>query len=418
MDGRVLIVEDTRTFATLLQRELEQNYGLSTVGAASLEEMRQVVLRDGAGSFDVALLDLNLPDAQGGEIVDYAMQKGLPSIVFTGEFNDDLRGQMIAKRVIDYVHKGGAESVTYVGKLVHRILKNRSIRVLVVDDSRTARNYIAGLLRIQQYQVLEADNGEDALRLLKDHPGVGLVITDYHMPGMDGYELVRRIRQEHDRSRLAVIGVSAHGSNLISARFIKNGANDFITKPFLEEEFYCRVTQNIELMETIQALAEASVRDFLTGLHNRRFFYESAQKCFASAQRGQITIALAMVDIDHFKKLNDTHGHEAGDEVLRNVGEVLRSSFRETDIVARMGGEEFCVLLVNMAWESAKVFFERLRVILASHEIRYKGQNLRITASIGACTGLHESLPAMIHAADEMLYKAKAAGRNRVVVAE
>jgi diguanylate cyclase (GGDEF)-like protein len=171
-------------------------------------------------------------------------------------------------------------------------------------------------------------------------------------------------------------------------------------------------------METIQALAEASVRDFLTGLHNRRFFYESAQKCFASAQRGQITIALAMVDIDHFKKLNDTHGHEAGDEVLRNVGEVLRSSFRETDIVARMGGEEFCVLLVNMAWESAKVFFERLRVILASHEIRYKGQNLRITASIGACTGLHESLPAMIHAADEMLYKAKAAGRNRVVVAE
>jgi diguanylate cyclase (GGDEF)-like protein len=418
MKGRILIVEDTKVFATILQRELENNLGLSTVVAVSLEETKQVLEREGVESFDLALLDLNLPDAQGGEIVDFALQKGLPSIVFTGEFSDELREQMIAKRVIDYVYKESAASVAYVGKLVLRILKNRSIRVLVVDDSRTARSYIVRLLANHQYQTLEAENGEEALEMLKQHPDVCLVITDYHMPGMDGYELVRRIRQDYAMARLAIIGVSSHGNNMISARFIKNGANDFITKPLLEEEFYCRVTQNIELLETIQALAEASVRDFLTGLHNRRYFYESAQKYFASAQRGQIKIAMAMVDIDHFKKFNDAYGHEAGDEVLRNVGEVLRNSFRETDVVARLGGEEFCVLLVNMAWESAKLFFERLRVTIASREVHFKGQKLRFTASIGACSYIEESLPAMINAADELLYKAKASGRNRVVVAD
>ena len=416
MKGRILIVEDTRVFATILQRELETNLGLSTVVAASLEETKEVLGREGVDSFDLALLDLNLPDARGGEIVDYAQQQGLPSIVFTGEFNDELREQMIAKRVIDYVYKESAASVAYVGKLVLRILKNSSIRVLVVDDSRTARNYIVRLLLNHRYQVLEAENGQEALAVLKQHPDVRMVITDYHMPGMDGFELVRRLRQDYSMSQLAIVGVSSQGNHLISARFIKNGANDFITKPFLEEEFNCRVTQNIELLETIQALAEASTRDYLTGLHNRRYFYETAQKYFASAQRGQIRIAMAMVDIDHFKKFNDSYGHEAGDEVLRNVGEVLRSSFRETDIVARMGGEEFCVLLVNMAWESAKVFFERLRVALADREILFKGQKLRITASVGACSSLQDSLPTMINCADELLYKAKAAGRNRVVV--
>ena len=123
--------------------------------------------------------------------------------------------------------------------------------------------------------------------MLKRHPDIKMVISDYFMPGMDGVELTRRIRHRHRKDQLAVIGISAYGNTILSARFIKNGANDFLNKPFSSEEFYCRVTQNLEMLEYIQKLRETSIRDPLTGLFNRRRFFEAAKELHARLARGE-----------------------------------------------------------------------------------------------------------------------------------
>ena len=415
MKGKVLIVEDDHMTAKVVRRELEKALELPVKVADSFKATVEVLAAEGKDSFSVALVDLHLPDAPQGEVLDHLLALGVPCIVFTGEFSDELREQMVAKRVIDYVLKENAASVHYVARLVRRIHLNQGIKVLVVDDSRTARHIITALLRRHLFQVIEAESGEQALELLEEHRDIYLVITDYHMPGMDGFELVKRIREKFDMNRLAIIGLSAHGSNLLSARFIKNGANDFITKPFLEEEFYCRVTQNIALMETIHQLEEASVRDALTGLHNRRYFNEAAAQLFANMRRGQLQIVVGMIDLDFFKRVNDTHGHDAGDAVLKGVSGVLLGCIRETDILARTGGEEFCVLLVNTSPEGAAVLFERMRAAIEAAEIPFAGQTLQITASFGVCTEPRDRLQAMINGADELLYRAKSLGRNRVV---
>ncbi|MBU4412947.1 MAG: diguanylate cyclase, partial [Proteobacteria bacterium] len=218
----------------------------------------------------------------------------------------------------------------------------------------------------------------------------------------------------HAKDELAIIGLSATGDQTISAQFIKNGANDFLSKPFSTEEFYCRVNQNMDLLDYIRQIKESSNRDYLTGLYNRRYFFEMGKKLLSSANRGHITVAVALLDIDFFKKVNDTHGHDAGDLVLKNLGAALLRRFRETDIVCRYGGEEICILVVNMAGESIHDIFNGVRKNIAQTTMDLGREKIRITVSIGLCVEAKESLEEMITIADEMLYAAKENGRNQV----
>ncbi|HIJ85221.1 MAG TPA: response regulator, partial [Magnetococcales bacterium] len=250
---KILIVEDSRLFSNLLKKEVLSREGLSPVVTESFAATKKI-LEAGQENFFVALLDINLPDAPQGEVVDLVLGHGVPAIVFTGEFNDELRERMITKKVVDYILKENASSVTQVVSLVERLIRNQSIKVLVVDDSRSARLMVVDLLKIHRFNVLEAADGDQAMEVLVHNPDIRLVLTDYNMPGMDGFELTQQIRKTYDKSQIAVIGLSSYGNNILSARFLKRGANDFITKPFLAEEFFVRVTQNVEIIEYISAL--------------------------------------------------------------------------------------------------------------------------------------------------------------------
>ena len=286
----------------------------------------------------MALLDLHLPDAADGRIVDYVIGKGIPSIVFTGDVDCAVRDRIWSKKVVDYVAKDSPDSLDYLCSLVRRVSLNKYIHVLVVDDSSTVRRHLMRLLEAHEFIVHEANDGETALDAIARHPEIKVVIADYFMPGLDGVELTRRIRRLRRKDELAVIGISAYGNTILSARFIKNGANDFLNKPFSSEEFYCRVTQNLEMLEYIQKLRETAIRDPLTGLYNRRHFFEAAKILHADLARGETPMTLAMIDIDFFKKVNDTYGHAAGDEVLKHVAQGLSNRFRGHDVAARLGG--------------------------------------------------------------------------------
>lgn len=412
--SRILIVEDSKTIASLLKNQMKGDLGLESDIAGTYSDA--VRFLENGSDYIVALLDLNLPDAEPGEIVDYVVAKNVPTVVFTGDISDDIQDFCWSKRVVDYVLKEGIQNVGYLSDIVHRLQKNPDVKVLVVDDSALARQAATRLLEVHRYQVLEAEDGVQALEVLVEHPDIALIITDYSMPNMDGFELIRSVRERYDKRMLGIIGVSANASPGLSARFIKHGANDFLNKPFSADEFYCRVTQNVEMIEYVKAIRDASHKDFLTGLRNRRFFFETAEGLYADAKRGNTTIAIAMLDIDHFKKFNDSFGHDAGDEVLRTIAGVIESRFRKSDIVARFGGEEFCVLASNMDIEKVQIVFEEICETISQYDVNLGNTVAKATVSIGVCTTLHDSLEKMIRIADEKLYQAKNSGRNQVVI--
>jgi diguanylate cyclase (GGDEF)-like protein len=409
--SQILYVEDSRTVGSLISKSLRDSLDFELHWAQTYAEALEKLDAPDADYF-IGLLDLNLPDAPNGEVVELVQQHQIPAVVFSG---DDHRESMWAKNVADYVLKEGRHNIAYLTTLINRIYRNSDLKILVVDDSRTSRRYVGNLLRMHRYQVLEARDGREALTVMVENPDIRMLITDYEMPGMDGFELIKELRNSYSVDDLAIIGMSGAGRGDLSARFIKQGANDFLTKPFAVEEFYCRVSQNITLLEHIQAIKDLSNKDYLTGLYNRRYFYDACGHLFESAKRKHLSVAVAMMDIDFFKKVNDTYGHDAGDVVLKQVSAILNDRFRESDIVARFGGEEFCVLTSNMAQDSIEDVFEDVRAQIESTDIIVGDETINVTISIGICTVFQDSLEGMITRADNLLYEAKEGGRNRIV---
>ncbi|MTW20843.1 diguanylate cyclase [Allochromatium palmeri] len=414
---RVLLIDDSQAISRLLRARCQDLAGVESEIAGSLAEARALLAAEPTRFF-VAVVDLNLPDSCEGEAIDLAHAHGLPVIVLTAHYDEAIRERMLAKEVVDYLLKSSLHEIDHVATLVRRIHRNRSVKVLVVDDSRSFRAYLVKLLELHRLQVLQAENGREALEIMKTDPGVDLVITDYNMPEMDGLALIGALRQRHPRSELAIIGLSEQGSQALSARLLKNGANDFITKPFLVEEFYCRVIQNIEQIELVRAIRDSSVRDYLTKLYNRRYFFETGETLYAAARRRQLALAAVMLDIDHFKRVNDTHGHLAGDRVIKQVASILADGVRQADLLGRYGGEEFCILLTGIDQTHLAMILERLRSAIEATRIEHDDLALSVTISLGATLELTDSLQAMIDRADACLYRAKQGGRNRFVIDE
>jgi diguanylate cyclase (GGDEF)-like protein len=413
---RIIVVEDSRFFSQLVRKAIMERMPTAEVTiAASLAETKAAVAAAPL-PFHLGLIDLVLPDSKEGEALDFMQSQGVPCIVFSSVFSADLRERLFADNVVDYILKDTPSSLDYLVSMVEQLERNRSIKILVVDDSRTARRYLMDMLQSHHFQVVEASGGQQALDILAEQPDISMALMDYHMPDMDGVEMTRRIRALYPPDRLALIGISSVGSHSLSAQFIKHGANDFLNKPFLREEFFCRIIQNLRMLDLLERLKENANRDFLTKLHNRRYFYESGNSLLASAQRGQITLTAAIIDLDHFKQINDQHGHEAGDQVLQAVARTLTGMVRKSDLLARYGGEEFAILAVNMAPDHIEAYFDGLRTALDALRIPYGDTDLGITASIGVCHGQTDSLSGLLDRADKALYRAKADGRNHVKI--
>ena len=412
---RILVVEDSITHAYMLKRKITQHLPVTVTVAGTFAEAKKIVEND-TGDIFLAVLDLNLPDASGDKVVDYILSKKITTIVLTGIFSEELRERMISRNVVDYIVKESVNDIDYIVNLINRIQLNQTIKLLVVDDSATARETIKQHLISHKFQVLIASNGEEAIKVMEKNPDVKLVITDFDMPKMDGFELVSEIRKSNSKEDVVIIGLSGHGSSAMSAKFLKKGANDFLYKPFSKEELFWRINQNIELMELFRKLKESSNRDYLTKLYNRRYFFETGAKTHENALRGNLKLSIAMIDLDHFKNINDTLGHDAGDEALKCAARLLEENLRKADMVARFGGEEFCAMAVGLDASDSAQLFERVRQAMEEKEIDYEGKTFHVTASIGVTTQLEQSLESMISTADAMLYKAKKGGRNRVVI--
>ncbi len=414
--NQVLVVEDSRAILNVIAAFLDRINGVESVLAMSLAEVEKHLATE-AGRFFCAVLDLNLPDAPDGEVVDVVRKHNIPIIVLTGVMDEGVRQVMRDKLVLEYVVKREMREIEHVAYLVGRLYENQQVKVLVVEDTALFRKYLKGLLENYQYQVLTAENAHDGLQMLSDHPDISLVVADYNMPEMDGAAMIRIIREKYRREDLAIIGISNAANSAVTVRLLKAGANDFIAKPFEMEEFYCRVTQNTNMMSYMRMIKDAVIRDFLTKVYNRRYLFELAETFYANAQRKLITIAVAMIDVDHFKNINDTYGHSMGDHALVKIASTLEDTLRKSDVVARVGGEEFVCIALLKKEEEALPLFEKVRAALEAIELHTEnGERVSITASIGVTSRLCETFEDMLKLADSAVYAAKETGRNRVVV--
>ena len=369
-------------------------------------------------NYFIALLDLNLPDAPNGEIVDYVISKGLPCIVLTGSIDPKTREMFIHKDIVDYVYKSNMDDINYIFHTINRLIKNRQYKAMVIEDSMPFRNNIKKILTSLQFQVFTAAHGEEAMGYFADNPDIKLVITDYRMPVKDGLDVLKELRKEKDKNNLGVIVMTSPKEEINAAIFLKNGANDFIAKPFEKEELICRVNNTIEAIENINRIANFANHDFLTGVYNRRYFYADMEEYLSKMEEFPEPYAVAMLDIDHFKKINDTYGHDGGDKVLQFLAKKLIDETKGGDIVARFGGEEFCIVLKNISQEEAVKFFVNLRANIATKTVTLKKDSVKFTVSIGVAFGRSDyTLDEILEFADDALYAAKENGRNRVEIA-
>ena len=218
----------------------------------------------------------------------------------------------------------------------------------------------------------------------------------------------------YGKDELSIIAISSSGDKSLIDDFLTFGANDFITKPFSLSEVRLRTMLNIESINLFEKISNMANRDFLTGSYNRRYFFESANAKFAKANRNSSALALATIDIDKFKNINDTYGHDVGDIAIKEIKKVLDRNLREYDLVARFGGEEFCILLEDITCKDLKNLFERIRVDFEKNIIKIDTLEFKYTVSTGIAYGVFDSLEEMLKISDEELYKSKENGRNQV----
>jgi len=413
MSKKLLVVEDSRPIARVIKQIGEAlNYQVTV--AASLAEV-EAILQGGESDFFAATIDYALPDANDGEAIACVLSHGIPSVVMTGKMDESTRQKILSQPVIDYIPKENSQAFLYLKRVLHWQLTNQGNGILVVDDSSSARNHVVELLKRRNFNVYVAENGKLALNVLAQHSDIKMVITDLEMPVMDGIELTNEIRKNYGRDQLAIIGISGASNGIHSARFIKNGADDFLRKPFCPEEFYCRITQNIESLNNIEQIQKAANTDYLTDLPNRRAFIRDAQANIAEYIKNNTPYALAMLDIDFFKRVNDNYGHDAGDHILKVLSLYMRKHFGN-GLVARLGGEEFAIVLSGLDEDQLYNRLDDFRRAISVAQIAFEQEQINFSVSLGVIFNSDELLAKQMSLADSALYYAKENGRNQVSI--
>ena len=295
--------------------------------------------------------------------------------------------------------------------------------ILVADDSMVVRAVLRRQLETDGHTVVEAVNGEEAIDACREyHPDV--ILLDVEMPVLDGHATLMRLKADPELKDIPVVFLTGRVDTVDVVNGLRLGAHDYLRKPFEANELMARVSAALrtkwlqdELRTRNAELDRVSRIDMLTNIYNRRHLDEHLRRVISAARRHDRTVGVLIVDIDHFKEVNDERGHLAGDVVLREVAARLQQAMRTEDALGRWGGEEFLAVLTDTPPEGIRIMAERLRqVIAAAPFILDDGSRIRVTVSVGHTNGT-EDAEVLVHRADDALYVAKGEGRNRVAAA-
>jgi diguanylate cyclase (GGDEF)-like protein len=300
------------------------------------------------------------------------------------------------------------------------------MRVLIADDNKDSAESLATLLRIWGFVPVIVHDGQAALAFLREAAIPTLALIDWVMPGINGIDICREIRKETCRPYTYLILVTGRSGKDHMVDGLTAGADDYLIKPVDPHELHARLNTARRILElqdqllaTQRQLHEQATRDSLTGLWNRAMILETLERELTRSRRESQPLSVIMADIDHFKQINDMHGHLVGDRVLRQTAQRLMTMLRPYDTVGRYGGEEFLVVLPGCVASVAMTLAERLRQCMAAEPIADNDQAFQVTVSFGVSVWDGQTTgQELLHSADRALYEAKRTGRNRVTSAE
>ncbi len=422
---KALIVDPSGVSRTVLRTMVEEA-GMQAHLASTGEEALALAQE---GGLDLGLLGYQLPDMTGVHLARALrahIPKGVPLLLLTSEERHECVQDAFRAGITDVFQRTRlAELAAYLHDFANRFSSQELAgeRILLVEDSRAYVHVVTEMLQRCGMTVEAAGSVGEARRLIAEHT-YHLVITDLALEGEEsGLGLVRHLRQHgYGYMKLPILAMTAYDDPTRKTELFLAGVNDYVPKPLVEAEFLARVRNLLiarKLFERVEAqesqMRRLATTDQLTALGNRHLLFELGSRYLARAEREKESLCLLIADIDHFKQVNDRHGHAMGDEVLRAVADVLRLSSRKMDLVARFGGEEFVYLLPHCSPQDALAKAEALRQ--GCEAMRVGG--IGVTISIGvACFDPRqpESLEALFERADQALYEAKRLGRNRVVL--
>ena len=299
------------------------------------------------------------------------------------------------------------------------------MRILIAEDEAVNRRLLEANLAAWGHATVTVDNGDDAwAAITHERHDIGVAILDLIMPGLSGLDICRRLRSADTRDYLYTILLTARSAKQDIVEGLEAGADDYIVKPFDPAELRLRINAGVRIVNLERALRKANLdlsvqatTDALTATLNRMALLQRLDECLARARRERSSLAVLMIDIDHFKTINDTHGHAVGDHVLIELARRLRQSCRSYDVLGRYGGEEFVVVLPNCAAAEGRIVAEHMRKAIADVPFVTPEGELNVAISIGvASSSAHPEMTPLLKAADDALYIAKRNGRNRTAV--
>lgn len=422
MKQKALIVESTRLF----QNVLEQIFSSAGVDCHIYSTGKEV-LEASHEDYAFILMSRTLKDISGEILLQrfgalYGLGDALTILLTSSEVN----------KIIVEANKSGyklvfnKKNLGSLQEIVIRILNARILElkadILFIEDSQAIANVISALFSDNKANIHHVSRLSEMQEAF-DKQDFDLVITDYYLKDNEtGDDVISHIRNidDQDKASTPILVISGESNQSKRISFLRNGANDFIIKPYDNDELLVRssnLVKNYRLFKQTRLqqkqLTKLALTDHLTGLYNRHSLYDIGPKYISNALRHQSPLSLFVIDLDHFKKINDTRGHSVGDIVLKDVAEIMQNACRTEDIVARFGGEEFVMLLSNCNLEDAAHKAESMRAIIEDS----KPEGLVVTASIGVAQLLdNENIDTLFDRADKAVYEAKETGRNKVVI--
>lgn len=435
----VLVVDDSTTVRKTIASELE-TFGYQVVEAANGAEALSIIAWVDKLP-DVITLDLNMPVMGGFEVCErlrsaqnYSSERKrlaarIPIIFVSANDTLAIRERGYKLEVIDFISKPFKPGdITHgIEKVLNPPEQFIGMKALIVDDSPSLRRIVKSNLNRKGVSVVEAQDGHEAWGFIEEgKESFDMVILDQVMPGMQGDELCRKLTAMERMQQVPVFFISALDDKDAIIGLFKAGACDYLKKPFIEEELTARLVTHLRARKHInqlkalnESLGYQANHDSLTGLFNRGYFQETITRYFAQAKRYKQNLTCVLIDLDHFKRVNDEHGHAFGDLVLAEFARILKNRVRMSDTAARYGGEEFVLILPNTDEEQAMHLVENIRQTAETHCYADGNSILQVTCSVGLASlasSQAENVEELMSKADEALYKAKDSGRNTIVI--
>ncbi|EOX0542931.1 diguanylate cyclase [Campylobacter upsaliensis] len=411
MMRKILLIDDNKMLSKLLAKKIQNTLNYEVDIAHTMTEAIAMLNNE----YFLSFVDLCLPDAMNGEIVDVVADK-IPTIVLTASNDTNKREEFMHKNILDYIFKESDTCVDQILDAISTLSYYAKTKVILAMAKLPERNEIKKFLSQRLFKVLAAAHGEEALLYLEDNDDTKLIIADAKMPVVSGEELLTEIRAKYNDDDLGVI-LLGEKDDVAEARVLKNGANDYLIKPLLKELFNCRLDRVLNYMQDKKFIKTHNNLDHTSGLKDHYTFRSEVEDYLNDIASGEQEFAFAFLDIDELKSINDEYGFEIGDSIIKICADEMIAETKGRDILGRYSAEKFGILLKNISQERALKILSRIRVNIKNAGILINLDELFFTASLGVVfANSGAKLDDLVEKATKALSAAKNNGKDRIEV--